>query len=105
MSLRVRVIGVLMPEISSSSTPGGVGIDDLNDDVYIPLTAARNRFGELQRIERAGGRDYQRVQLSEITLAVHDEDYVSETASMVRSLMNRTHSLDEYEVQVPLELL
>ena len=101
-----RVVGVVRPEASAQSNPGGVGIDDLNDELYIPLTAARNRFGELQRIERAGGRDYEQIQLSEITLSVKDESQVSETAAMVRRLLAAAHpSQLDFEVQVPLELL
>ena len=101
-----RVIGVVRPEPSATSAPGGVGIDDLNDEFYLPLTAARNRFGELQRIERAGGRDYHRIQLSEITISVEDEELVGETAGMVRQLLSQAHPAKlDYEVQVPLELL
>ena len=101
-----RVIGVSAPEFTTSATPGGVGLADLNNDIYIPLSAARNRFGELQRIERAGGRDFQRVQLSEITIDVGDEQRVSQTAAMVRSLLAKSHPEPaDVEVQVPLELL
>ena len=57
-------------------------------------------------IIRAGGRDYERVELSEITLAVADEQHVSQTAAMARRLLNKNHpGGDDYEVQVPLELL
>jgi putative ABC transport system permease protein len=101
-----RVIGVLRSQHSAASSAGGVGISDQNEDIYIPLSCARNRFGEVQVIIRAGGRDYERVELSEITLAVADEQHVSQTAAMARRLLNKNHpGGDDYEVQVPLELL
>ena len=101
-----RVVGVLEPQASGSATPGAIGQQDFNMDLYIPLTAARLRFGELQMILRAGSQEFERTQLSEITLTVSDEDLVSQTAAMARKLIRQHHpNTDDYEVQVPLELL
>jgi len=101
-----RVVGVLDTQASGTATPGAVGQQDFNNDIYIPITAAQRRFGELQMIVRAGSREYERNQLSEITLTVRDENLVSQTAAMARKLLRRTHPAGEdYEIQVPLELL
>jgi putative ABC transport system permease protein len=101
-----RVIGVLDTQASGSATPGAVGQDDFNHDIYVPITAARSRFGELQMISRAGGREFERTQLNEITLTVKREEEVSQTAAMARDVLRRAHPLaDDFEVQVPLELL
>ncbi|HIM31824.1 MAG TPA: FtsX-like permease family protein [Planctomycetes bacterium] len=101
-----RVIGVLRSQHSAASSAGGVGISDQNEDILIPLSCARNRFGEVQVIVRAGSREYERVELSEITLAVSDELLVSQTAAMARRLLKKHHpGGDDFEVQVPLELL
>ena len=100
-----RIVGVLKPRQTASSTPGGVGVADMNQDIYIPLTAARNRFGELQRIVRAGGRDYERIQLSEITLAVKDEAHVSQTAAkgLMKEAYQAKHGRDLYEAGKEIE--
>jgi putative ABC transport system permease protein len=101
-----RVIGVLEPQDSGSAVPGAVGGQDFNNDIYIPLSARRSRFGELQMIVRTGGRDFERTQLSEITLTLHDETLVSQTAAMARKLLKQAHGgKEDYEIQVPLELL
>jgi putative ABC transport system permease protein len=101
-----RVIGVLATADSGSAKPGAIGQQDFNNDIYIPLTSARSRFGELQMIIRAGSRDYERTQLSEITLKVRDENLVSQTAAMARKLLQQGHpKTEDYEVQVPRELL
>ncbi|MEZ6100780.1 MAG: ABC transporter permease [Pirellulaceae bacterium] len=101
-----QVVGVLKPHDSGNATPGAVGQQDYNNDIYIPIEAARSRFGELQMIVRAGGRDFERTQLSEITLSVVDEQYVSQTAAMARKLLSTSHPRgDDFEIQVPLELL
>ena len=101
-----RVVGILARRDSGTATPGAVSEDDQNDDIYIPLSAARDRFGEVQVIRRAGSTDYERTELSEITLVVEDETLVSQTASMARRALLQTHPRGEdFEVQVPLELL
>ena len=101
-----RVIGVLGEQDSGSAVPGAIGLQDMNNDIYIPITSRRSRFGELQIIVRAGGRDIERTQLSEITLTLHDENFVTQTAAMARKLLRQTHpNKEDFEIQVPLELL
>ncbi len=100
------VVGILRQQGSGNARPGQIESDNLNLDIYIPITAARSRFGERQRIVTAGSRSYERNQLSEIAIAVASEDLVPQTAEMVRKLLETKHkSRREYEVIVPLELL
>jgi len=101
-----RVVGVLQSQSSGNERPGGAAQANFNNDIYIPITAAQRRFGELQMIIRAGSMDFERTQLSEITLTVADEAMVSQTAAMARAILSKTHTRDnDYEIQVPLELL
>jgi putative ABC transport system permease protein len=101
-----RVVGVLDTQGSGSATPGAIGQQDFNNDIYIPLSAVQRRFGEVQMIKRAGSFEFERTQLSEITLTVHSEDLVSQTAAMARKLLYRNHPKgNDFEIQVPLELL
>jgi putative ABC transport system permease protein len=101
-----QVVGVLAEQASGTATPGGVGQKNYNRDIYIPLTCSRRRFGELQEIRSAGARSFESTELNEITLSVVDSKYVSQTASMVRSLLLRSHPEgNDFEIQVPLELL
>lgn len=101
-----RVIGVMAGQSSGNATPGAVGQQDLNDDIYIPLSCARNRFGEVQQISSAGSRSFERTQLNEITLQIADAKKVSQTAGMVRVLLEQTHpNQDDFRLIIPLELL
>ncbi len=101
-----RVIGVVRPQGSGNATPGGIGQNNFNEDIYVPLACAQHRFGEIQAIRSAGSRSYEMTQLNEITLAVADPQMVSQTASMARKLLLRSHPrADDFEIQVPLELL
>ena len=101
-----HVVGILDRQDSGTAQPGAVGQSDFNDDMYIPLSAVRSRFGEIQMILRAGSREFEKTQLSEITLTVDDETLVSQTAAMADKLLKKTHPTgDDFEIQVPLELL
>ena len=100
-----RVVGILRAQ-GRSATPGGGESSDQDSNIWIPLTAARNRLGEVQTIYRAGSRERQRVELSEITLTVHDEKDSRGTATMARAVLLRTHPEgDDFSIQVPIELL
>jgi len=103
-----RVVGVLESHDSGAANVGAVGAANQNRDIYIPLSAARSRFGETQVVPESGGRSFEHVELSEITLAVNqqNEELVRPTAAMVRKILARKHtSQNDYEVYVPLELL
>jgi putative ABC transport system permease protein len=101
-----RVVGVLADQATGTATPGGVGQKNYNRDIYIPLSCSQRRFGDLQEIRSTGSRSFESTELHEITLSVVDSERVSQTASMVRSLLERAHPKgNDYEIQVPLELL
>ena len=101
-----QVVGVLQTQDSGAARPGAAGSADQNNDIYIPITSAHRRFGEMQVTYRTGGRDYERKQLSEITLTVKDESVVSQTANMARKILQQSHpNANDFEIQVPLELL
>ncbi|HJN11037.1 MAG TPA: ABC transporter permease [Pirellulaceae bacterium] len=101
-----RIVGVLGTQGSGNATAGAISQQDLNNDIYVPLACAQQRFGEIQAIRSAGSRSYEKTQLNEITLAVVDENRVSQTAAMARKILLNSHpQADDFELQVPLELL
>jgi putative ABC transport system permease protein len=105
-SMVFRVVGVLRPQGSGNAVAGAASSEDLNTDIYVPLPAARSRFGELQIIVSAGSFNFERNQLSEITLTVVDQNLVSQTAAMARKIISAHHPRsNDIEIQVPLELL
>ena len=101
-----RVVGVLAGHSSGNSTPGAVGQQDLNDDIFIPLSCVRHRFGEVQSISSAGSMNFEKTELNEITIRVADASHVSQTAGMVRAILKRSHpNEDDFRLVIPLELL
>ena len=101
-----RVIGIVEERDSGTAKTHSEKVDNQNQDLYIPLTAAQNRMGIVQRIVETGSRQYVRLELSEITIELGDQEQVRPAAAMLRSILEKNHGerLD-YEVQVPLELL
>ena len=97
-----QVVGVLAPKGST----GRANPLDANNEIYIPLSTARRRFGELKIYRQGGVVSYERTELNEITLTVHNTGLVSQTATMARTLLGQYHpAANDYELQVPLELL
>ncbi|QDV88146.1 ABC transporter permease [Stieleria sp.] len=108
-----RVVGVLEERDSGVARAGQAEGGDANQDIFIPLDTGRGRFGFLSRAGSQGSREYDRVELTEITLAVASgdagkeaSDRVVPTANMVRGLLEKSHaSKTDYQVLVPLELM
>jgi putative ABC transport system permease protein len=73
--------------------------------MFIPLTAARHRFGEVLVSNRSGSREAARVQLHEAVIRVQDQSKVEETAAIVEAMLERNHKKRDYEIVVPLRLL
>jgi len=74
--------------------------------VYIPLTTAKNRFGEMSlQISAGSSQTIERVELQEIIVQTKDVDLVLGTRQSVQSLLARFHKKNDYEIIVPLELM
>lgn len=74
-------------------------------DVYIPITAATRRFGQIIVSHESGSRTMEKVELHRLTLTAPAEDAVPALAEAVRATLRQTHRTTDYELIVPLELL
>ena len=73
--------------------------------IYIPLTTAKGRFGEIQ-VQIAGtGANAERVELQEIILKVGSLEEVMPTRDIVDVVLDRAHKKEDYQITVPLELM
>ncbi|MCC6510138.1 MAG: ABC transporter permease [Pirellulaceae bacterium] len=101
-----RVVGVVGYRDSGSAKAVSESTADQNKELYIPISAAQNRMGIVQRLVDTGSRQYVRIELSEITMELNDPVNVRPYAAVVRNILAQSHSeKKDYEVQVPLELL
>jgi putative ABC transport system permease protein len=100
-----RIIGVSAYKAPSAGAGSSISAQEFNRDVYIPITTDRARFGEMLFYERKGSLSWERVQLSQITVAVRDRADVKPTAKVLEGMLAQFHPDKDYAVTVPLELL
>lgn len=108
-----RVVGVMEPTDSGVARSGQSEGSDSNLDVFVPLSTGAALFGFNEREGSRGSREFHRVELNEITLAVHSADdeqdssrNVVPVANMVRTLLEKRHGgKQDYQVVVPVELM
>ncbi|MDX2132737.1 MAG: ABC transporter permease [Planctomycetota bacterium] len=100
------VVGVLAP-IGLAGGAGAALIGrDLNLDVHVPLTAAREMFGDLVIRGSSGSMQANSTEISEIYIACPNRDRVLNDADRLRLIMKNRHpGLPDVTLIVPYELL
>jgi putative ABC transport system permease protein len=99
------VIGQTENREATGSIGGSFSGQDYNLDIYIPLRTLESRIGDTVIISRAGGREGEIVELSQITVTVGDISEVDDAADMIRILLEKYHVNLDYSIIVPKELL
>ncbi len=99
------VIGVAEPKTLATGTPGNGSGNDFNRVVFIPFATDRARFGRELITIKTGSFLIERIDMSQITVAVDTLDHVKPTASILQGLMDQFHPLKDVQISVPLELL
>jgi putative ABC transport system permease protein len=92
-----------------------IGLFELEEDtggsgsgttrIYVPLTAAKNRFGEILIRRTSGSMEAERVQLHEAIVHIGQQEDVELAAAVIQDMLAQRHKEKDYEVIVPLELL
>ncbi len=89
---------------AQSQQPAKVGESGL-PRVYVPLSAARDRFGEVLMKRRSGSFEAERVELHQAIVQVEREEEVEEAALIIGDLLRAEHKKKDFNIIVPLELL
>ncbi|MBM4033287.1 MAG: FtsX-like permease family protein [Planctomycetes bacterium] len=98
-----QVVGILR---ASSARAGSAGSDPTAGiDVYIPMTTAQGRYGDIDMRRRSGSWEASIIQLHSIIVQVPQLEDVAVTAKAVERVLRHAHSKQDYEIIVPLELL
>ncbi|HNS31933.1 MAG TPA: ABC transporter permease [bacterium] len=99
------VIGV----VSERSIVSGVGFEaeDINFDIYMPLTTQRAYYGEYSLGEIRGMRSTERswVEYHRFIIKVAETEKIITTAAIIEDILQNAHKLQDYEILVPLQLL
>ena len=97
-----EIVGIVKSEGDQSLD---IQTPDQRVDAYIPLTAARERFGDLQQFTVAGQQMREQVELHQIIVQVGNNDDVKGTADGISRMLAKYHKNEDYKVHVPLTLL
>jgi putative ABC transport system permease protein len=100
-----EVVGVMKPRAPSAGIGGSIAAEDFSHDVYIPITTMERRMGDMEVVAKPGQFQRDLKELSQITIQLTNRDVVLPTSDVVRDTIARYHTLNDYGVTVPLELL
>jgi putative ABC transport system permease protein len=103
-----RVVGVMEAQDAGSTSASAAGTsaaEGAASRIYIPLSAAQERFGEVLVREGSGSREMERVELHEATVRVRNQEDVMDTWGVIARLFQHTHKKKDYDIIVPLDLL
>ncbi|NOX97515.1 MAG: FtsX-like permease family protein [Nitrospirae bacterium] len=101
-----RVVGIMQNRGGTNARGGSnITVDEYNFNVYIPLTTARRRFGELIVRRQSGSFNMERIQLHQINVRVASPELVPATAKVIQNLLERFHKKKDFKLIIPLELL
>jgi len=92
-----EVVGVMQNKALFTETVGELAARDLNNDVYIPLSTFNKRMPQISRFSS---------EIKQLTVKLENSDRLVESASVIRSILNRHHfNNDDFSIVVPYELL
>jgi putative ABC transport system permease protein len=99
------VVGVVKDKAPTAGIGGSLAAEDYSRDIYIPITTMRTRIGDLNVITKPGQFQRDLYELTQVTIQVKDREQVLSTVDVVRDTLARYHTMADYGVTVPLELL
>lgn len=79
--------------------------EPLDNNLYIPLSTARSRFGDVIMRRSAGSMEVEKVELHEMVVEMQDIDSVETADPQIKTLLGRFHTKNDYEMIVPIQLL
>jgi len=102
-----RVVGIVREQssIEQRSQAGRTEGEPLDNNVYIPLSTSRSRFGETLIRRSAGSFEVERIELHQITVQMDSLEAVETADPQIKTLLDRFHEKIDYETIVPLQLL
>ncbi|MEW6304137.1 MAG: ABC transporter permease [Verrucomicrobiota bacterium] len=102
-----QVVGLIREKSTEQRRPqsGNMEGQPLDNNVYIPLSTARSRFGEVLVRRGAGSYEAEKVELHQLTVQMENTSFVESAVPQIGTLLGRFHSKKDYELIVPLQLL
>jgi putative ABC transport system permease protein len=103
--LTFTIIGVSEDKSLATGSTDSSSSVDFSKVLFIPFSTDRVRFGEELISIKSGSYSIEKLQISQITVAVDDVQNVPQTAEALQSVIQQYHPDKDVVVVVPLELL
>src|SRR6478736_5648873 len=100
-----RVVGVMKPRMESAGIGGSLAAESFSSDIYVPISTLWRREGDMIVSIKPGQFQRDINEVSQVTIQVKDRDSVLPTADVVRNTISYAHTMPDFAVVVPLELL
>jgi putative ABC transport system permease protein len=100
-----RVVGVTQKRAPSAGIGGSMTALDYNRDIYLPFETGKVRFGKMLMYHRAGTYQFEKLEISQLTVAVDSMAHVKETADILDGVIAQFHTQKDTAITVPLDLL
>src|SRR6185436_166982 len=100
-----RVVGVMRPRSASAGIGGSLAAESFSSDIYVPITTLWRREGDMIISIKPGQFQRDINEVTQVTIQVKDRDSVLPTADIVRNTISYAHTMPDFTVVVPLELL
>ena len=102
-----QVVGLINETGTAEQRPqsGEMEGEPLDNNVYIPLSTARSRFGETLIRRNAGSFSAETVELHRIIVKMENTESVVAAERQIQGLIRRFHEQNDFELIVPLQLL
>jgi putative ABC transport system permease protein len=98
------VVGVVGRRGTAPASGAGASGEE-DTAIFVPLSAALERFSPLIQVRASGSRVNERVELHQVVLEVGDVDEVPAAAASLRAILAKRHPKEDVRLTVPLELL
>jgi len=96
-----RVVGIVQTEVGGTT----VQVPDEEIDVYVPISSALERFGEVTFERTSGALSIEKVELHKLLIEIDSVEHVRESAAAIEAMLQHFHDRKDYRVSVPLSLL
>ncbi|MCI0335216.1 MAG: ABC transporter permease [Planctomycetes bacterium] len=100
-----EVVGVMRKRSPSAGIGGSLAAEVFSSDVYVPITTLWRREGDMIVSIKPGQFQREINEVTQVTIQVKGRDLVLPTADVVRNTIQYAHTLPDFAVVVPLELL
>lgn len=96
------VVGITRNEGGEGTT---IQTPDRANDIYIPLSTARQRYGDIDVRMTSGSFNREEIQLHQIIVHIDTLKHVEPTAEAIERMLSTSHKTRDYQLHIPLALL